>query len=98
MRRWTVRCSGCRRRRIRHLVPDCLEKLLHSTIVIEIHNWSNDFEHRYFAFLESAFNLFKVEVLSPVSRDIHKYQELRDFTDDNRRYWFLSGDPAKCVS
>ena len=61
-----------------------LEKLLHSTIVIEIHNWINDFEHRYFAFLESAFNLFKVEVLSPVSRDIHKYQELRDFTDDNR--------------
>ena len=66
------------------LSPIVLEKLLHSTIVIEIHNWINDFEHRYFAFLESAFNLFKVEVLSPVSRDIHKYQELRDFTDDNR--------------
>ena len=59
---------GCRRRRIRHLVPDCPRRFLHSTIVIEIHNWINDFEHRYFAFLESAFNLFKVEVLSRVSR------------------------------
>lgn len=63
---------------------DVLSKLTQSTLIIEIHNWIDDFEDRYSAFLENAFSLFCVEVIPPVSIDLHQYQELRDFTDDNR--------------
>ena len=55
-----------------------------ATIVVEIHNWIDDFESRYSTFLEDAFAIFNIDVIAPEARNVHEYHELRDFTDDNR--------------
>ena len=66
------------------LSDQVLHRLRASTVVVEIHNWVDQFEARYAAFLESACSMFCIEVVAPVARNVHEYHELRDFTDDNR--------------
>lgn len=66
------------------LVEQSLKALKSCTIIIEIHNWIDDFPARYAAFLRNAAKHFVIEILAPVERFTTSIPELRDFTDDNR--------------
>ncbi len=66
------------------LTPDVLRRFRAATVIIEIHNWVDRFESRYVELLKNASEVSDVEPILPVARDLHHYEELRDFTDDNR--------------
>ncbi len=66
------------------LTDDVLKKLNSCTIIIEIHNWVDDFLNRYSRFLQKADKFFHVKVIDRIDRQTSKITELRDFTDDNR--------------
>lgn len=61
-----------------------LEHLKSSTMLIEIHNWVDDFNNQYSTFLKNASRFFNIAILPHVDRSTSKFPELRDFTDDNR--------------
>ncbi|MCZ8277271.1 MAG: hypothetical protein O9313_02925 [Acetobacteraceae bacterium] len=66
------------------LVEKTLSVLKSCTIVIEIHNWIDDFSTRYSAFLQEASKYFEIEIFKPIERPTSSIKELADFTDDNR--------------
>ena len=66
------------------LVEKTLSVLKSCTIVIEIHNWIDDFSARYAAFLHEASKYFEMEIFEPIERPTSSIKELTDFTDDNR--------------
>lgn len=72
---------------------DSLAALKQATIVIEIHNWVEDFWDKYTRFLTSAAALFNVEFIAPAVRDLTQFPELNDFTDDNRYLICSEGRP-----
>lgn len=71
------------------------EKFSNSTILIEIHNWVDNFEKKYTALLKNSFIHHIVEVIQRVERPILHLEELRDFTDDNRL--LLISERRPCV-
>lgn len=66
------------------LLKETLGIFRRSTIIIEIHNWIENFMDRYAAFLEDASWYFDVECFERIDRPTSGIPELRDFTDDNR--------------
>lgn len=66
------------------LSPAFLERLKSCTVIIEIHNWVDDFLNSYARFLRDADRWFTIEPIQPVERNSHHLTELRDMTDDNR--------------
>ncbi|WP_239236998.1 hypothetical protein [Comamonas aquatica] len=71
------------------------EKFSNSTILIEIHNWVDNFEEKYTALLRNSFIHHIVEVIKRVERPTLHLEELRDFTDDNRL--LLISERRPCV-
>ena len=63
---------------------DILYKFRHSTILLEIHNWVDGFKEKYKKLLSNLDRLFSIEIIERVDRQVDKYAELRDFTDDIR--------------
>jgi len=63
---------------------DVLYMLRRSTILLEIHNWVVGFEEKYKKLLSNLDRLFSIEIIERVDRQVEKFNELRDFTDDNR--------------
>ena len=66
------------------LTESVLDVLSKSTIILEVHNWIPNFFETYETFLRAASKRFCIERIAPVTRDLEKLPELRDFTDDNR--------------
>lgn len=66
------------------LTAEVLAVLKNCTIIIEIHNWADDFINKYRTLLMNAAKHFKIEPLEAVNRSCFNYPELRHFTDDNR--------------
>ena len=66
------------------LTESALDVLSKSTIILEVHNWIPNFLEMYERFLRAASERFCIERIAPVTRDLGKLPELRDFTDDNR--------------
>ena len=66
------------------LDKDVLYKIKNCIIIIEIHNWINDFNLKYEKFLNMAYKNFDISVFKHAQRNINKFSFLRDFTDDNR--------------
>ena len=66
------------------LTESKLESLKNAIIIIEIHNWVNDFLSRYVKLLEIANKYFHISFLTRVDKLTTEYEELRSFTDDNR--------------
>ena len=66
------------------LTTEVLAVLKNCTIIIEIHNWADDFINKYRTLLMNAAKHFKIEPLKPIDRSCFNYPELRHFTDDNR--------------
>jgi len=70
-----------------------LEAFQHAYILIEIHNWVEDFEEKYFKLLLAASKYFSIDTVKPVNRDLVQFAELNDFTDDNRYLICSEGRP-----
>ena len=66
------------------LTKEVIKQLQFSEVVIEIHNWIDDFETRYAQLLRDLSEYFNIEKIAPVERDTASYSELRGYTDDNR--------------
>lgn len=70
-----------------------LHALRQATIVIEIHNWTEDFWAKYQRFIQIASAFFDLDFISPAVRDLTQFPELNDFTDDNRYLICSEGRP-----
>lgn len=66
------------------LVKKTLSILKFCTVIIEIHNWIDDFLARYTEFLHDASKHYDIAILERLDRSTSHINELRDFTDDNR--------------
>ncbi|RRO02308.1 hypothetical protein [Pectobacterium aquaticum] len=66
------------------LTDDFMSALSTCTIIIEVHNWVDDFIPKYERFLNDAWKFFDIESFQRVDRTTSHLPELRDFTDDNR--------------
>jgi hypothetical protein len=65
------------------LSKDVISLLKECELVIEIHNWVEDFEHKYIKLLSDLDFHFKITPLKRINKDID-IPLLRSFTDDNR--------------
>lgn len=61
-----------------------LDKLKHSEILIEIHNWVENFEVKYESLLKRLMQYFDISIVERVERPTTSRPELISFTDDNR--------------
>ena len=66
------------------LTTEVIQQLQFSEVIIEIHNWIDDFETRYAQLLRDLAKYFNIEKLAPVERNTASFSELRSYTDDNR--------------
>lgn len=66
------------------LTDSVLSTFSNCTIIIEIHNWIDDFLVKYENLLINASKYFNIEPIQQVERSTSTYPELRDLTDDNR--------------
>lgn len=66
------------------LTKEVIKQLQFSEVIIEIHNWIDDFENRYAQLLRDLSEHFNIEKLEPVDRNTSYLPELRAYTDDNR--------------
>ena len=70
-----------------------LEAIKGATILIEIHNWIEDFWPKYEGLLHRAASNYKISTLSRVSMQIPDIHELRSWHDDNRALILSEGRP-----
>ena len=63
---------------------EVIKQLQFSEIIIQIHNWIDDFETRYAQLLRDLAEYFNIEKLEPIERNTANFSELRSYTDDNR--------------
>lgn len=75
------------------LNSEFLEVFKNSYILIEIHNWVENFEEKYFRLLSDASKYFLIDAVKRTTRDLTKFTELDDFTDDNRYLICSEGRP-----
>ncbi len=66
-----------------------------STVIVEIHNWIDDFITQYVAMIMRIGELFDIDVIERKNRNTDVFEELRDFTDDNRA--LLASESRPCV-
>jgi hypothetical protein len=53
-------------------------------LIVEIHNWVDDFCEKYSSLLRAASDTHQIDVIERLERPTVYIPELRDFTDDNR--------------
>ena len=75
------------------LTEDFLKTFQHSYVLIEVHNWVEGFEEKYFNLLLTASKYFSIDTVKPGVRDLTQFSELNDFTDDNRYLICSEGRP-----
>ena len=78
------------------LLTDAVLCLLsNSTVIVEIHNWVDDFLVQYAAMILRISKWFDIDIIEREHRDTFGFDELRDFTDDNRA--LLTSESRPCV-
>jgi len=70
-----------------------LSKLSNSFIIIEIHNWVDNFEDKYIKLLSDANEFFTIEIIESLNRPIHSRKELDHFHEDNKFLLLSEGRP-----
>ena len=65
-----------------------------SLLIVEIHNWVDNFWSKYEKLLKLASNYFKIEFIKNQKRDLCNLKEFRDFTDDNRLLMISESRPC----
>jgi len=66
------------------LTEPVLEKLKRCVVILEVHNWAEDFVSRYTGLLQRLHAYFDIEKIDRKTVDLYSFSELRDLTDDNR--------------
>jgi hypothetical protein len=64
-------------------------------MIIEIHNWVDNFELKYKNLLTTLNDFFHITLISPIERNTTNLSELRSFTDDNRL--LLTSERRPCL-
>ena len=77
------------------LSEEVLILLSKSTVIVEIHNWVDEFITQYVAMIMRISELFDIDVIEREHRNTFVFEELRDFTDDNRA--LLASESRPCV-
>jgi hypothetical protein len=77
------------------LNKDRLKFLKDAIIIIEVHNWIEDFFEKYSSFLRNAHEYFDISIIENVDRSLSGFPFLRSFTDDNR--FLLLSESRQCV-
>ena len=72
---------------------NCLSAMSGAMILIEIHNWVENFWQRYEALLERIFKKYKVRFLERSRLPVYSLPELRGMHDDNRMLILSEGRP-----
>jgi len=72
---------------------NCLSAMSGAMILIEIHNWVENFWQRYEALLERIFKKYKVRFLERSRLPAYSLPELRGMHDDNRMLILSEGRP-----
>ena len=75
------------------LDEDCLDRLSRATILLEVHNWIEDFHLKYHNLLERAASRFNIKLLERSALPSHFLPELRGYPDDNRLLMLSEGRP-----
>ena len=65
------------------------------TIIVEIHNWVDDFLAKYSSLLKNLDKYFKISILKPSVRNTQNIELLRSYTDDNRL--LVSSERRPCL-
>ncbi len=65
-----------------------------STLIMEIHNWVENFEELYIQLLTKADKFFDIEIIDHSDRPINHILEIQDFSDDNRNLLVSEGRPS----
>ena len=76
------------------LSEQMLDLLKECVIVIEVHNWVDNFEDKYRQFLNNAMNHFNIEVLRQTKIDFERLDLLPELPDDNRYILMSEGRPC----
>ena len=66
------------------LTPKVVSILSKCDVIVEIHNWVEDFPNRYKSLLMTLDNYFRIEIVKRSDRNTVDCSLLRSFTDDNR--------------
>lgn len=78
------------------LNKETLSLLKEAIIIIEIHNWIENFEHIYREFLINVSEYFQIEKIVPQPRNYNGFErELRSYTDENRVLLFSESRPCQ---
>ena len=72
------------------LTTKTLFDLRHCHIVMEVHNWIDDFEQKYIQLLHEAANYFELGTITAGARDPGQIKELDALSDDNR--WLICSE------
>jgi hypothetical protein len=75
------------------LGPAFFKLFQNAYIVIEVHNWVDDFEQKYVRLLQAADPYFEIGTIEQGIRDLTSFSELLEFTDDNRYLICSEGRP-----
>lgn len=77
------------------LTQKVLSVLKNCNIILEIHNWVEDFPIKYATLLRNLNDYFDINIIHPKSRDTQEIPCLRSFTDDNRM--LLTSERRPCL-
>lgn len=77
------------------LSDEVLPLLSKFEVMIEIHNWVDNFADQYAALLARLHKWFQITAIERAERGTFHLAELRDFTDDNRA--LLTSESRPCV-
>ena len=64
-------------------------------MVIEIHNWMDDFAEKYSALLRNLDKYFDITIIAPSERNTQNIEQLRSYTADNRL--LVSSERRPCL-
>lgn len=77
------------------LQKEVISRFQSCEIIIEIHNWVDDFEKKYTKLLKDLSNFFYIRPVANSNRDTVNIKELRSYTDDNRL--LLTSERRPCL-
>lgn len=66
-----------------------------ATIFIEIHHWVSNFLSKYENLLMLCDKYFNIDIIQPLQKNTDLFEELREFTDDNRYLIFSESRPSQ---
>ena len=77
------------------LTQEVISLLNKVTVIIEVHNWVDNFPEKYSALLRELDQHFEVSIITPSARNTQNIELLRSYTDDNRL--LVSSERRPCL-